>query len=133
MRDLNMYRPKSISLLACFTALLAFQSSTVFAEDARRYRADTARSVTYPSYYPSGFQRKGVINKVNRGSSQLIVDGLQYSYPISLKVHNLAKESGSTLDLRKGVTIGFSFDKDSKGRHTITEIWEIPAKDHQGS
>ncbi|MDT8403755.1 hypothetical protein [Sulfuriflexus sp.] len=85
-----------------------------------------------PSYYPSDFQKKGIVRTINAGQKQLIIDGLSYHYQVDLQVHSPTQKYGTVYSLKEGQIIGFSYKEDLNGKRIITEIWVIPNTEYQG-
>lgn len=77
-----------------------------------------------PPSYPSTFQAKGIVGQVS--SRSISVSGSRYRLAISAQVHSLSGNHASLLNLRGGTEIGFSFERNTNNRRTITEIWILP-------
>jgi len=86
----------------------------------------TEVSAQLPSYYPSSFQKTGVIRNASI-VNQLTVDGARYALSSNARIHTVATEHASRFSLAPGLELGFTYDRDASGVRRITEIWILPA------
>lgn len=126
-----MNKTKLFLILLTTSMLFGLQSNAAVMADSGL--AGTQTGITYPSYYPASFDRKGVVSKVKAGAHQVVIDGRQYSYQVDLQVHSSTQKYGSGFNLKVGQTLGFSYTEDSKGNRILTEVWVIDPSDYQGT
>ncbi len=79
-----------------------------------------------PEYYPSTFQKTGVIRDVAPDDT-LVISGLKYHLTPDTKIHTTRNEFSSRWSLKSGEEVGISFSTDGANRRTISEIWLLPA------
>lgn len=130
-----MNKQKSFIVVIASTLLIGLYSNNIVMAGTLGSDSGTStqKGSTYPKYYPSKFQRKGVVSKVNAGARKVVIDGRQYSYKIDLQVHSPTQKYGSAYNLGIGQTLGFSYTEDKNRNRTVTEIWVINPDDYQGT
>ena len=88
------------------------------------WAAGSAQAAGLPHYYPSSFDRQGVISGM--GSGGLYVNARRYQLDPNVRIHSLDTQFASRRALQGGTEIGFSTSPDRKGIDKITEIWLLP-------
>ncbi len=79
-------------------------------------------AVAGPSHYPESFQRMGIVDDIRQGA--IVINDQFYYISNALKVHTAKKADKNRKVLRKGQTIGYSFQASGTGRRgNVTEIW----------
>lgn len=82
-------------------------------------------ATTLPEYYPETFQTRGVIDRINIKSGEIVVNDNLARLSNNAKVHNLNTEFSTVQTLRKGMKIGFVMNS-INGKRFVTEIWVLP-------
>lgn len=84
------------------------------------------RSTTgLPDYYPTNYQKTGIIRDVLVGDT-LIISGLKYQLSPNINIHSTSNQFSSRWVLKTGEEVGFSFTTDAANNRTISEIWVLP-------
>jgi len=84
------------------------------------------RSTTgLPDYYPSNYQKTGVIRDVHVDDT-LIISGLKYKLSPNIQIHTTTNQFSSRWALKTGEEVGFNFSTDAANNRTISEIWIMP-------
>ena len=78
-----------------------------------------------PGYYPENFQGTGVIDRIDFGSGEIVVNDSLLALSETATVNSLSKEGDSLGRLGKGVRIGYRYDN-IDGLKVITTIWLLP-------
>jgi hypothetical protein len=87
----------------------------------------TASGVQFPEYYPQqGFQRTGIIDRIDFGSREIVINDSLFTMAESVELNSLSKQGDSLGRLHKGVRIGYSYKK-VDGDRLITTIWLLPS------
>ena len=82
-----------------------------------------AMAQKFPSYYPEkGFNETGIIDGVNLGRGEIIIDDSVYRVSPKAVVRSLSSKEDSMARLRVGTNVGFK----ARGG-MITEFWLLPA------
>ena len=87
-------------LLVLVTLLLA--SSYGLAEGPHRPRVGAPLASDLPEYYPSRFDRTGVLQEFDRRHDRLVINATAYGYEPGLRVHTLRAAAVSVHVLRVG-------------------------------
>jgi hypothetical protein len=88
------------------------------------WAAGSIQAAGLPHYYPSSFDRQGVISGM--GGGELFVNARRYQLDPNVRVHSLATEFASRGALKGGAEIGFTTAPGKQGVGKITEIWLLP-------
>ena len=80
-----------------------------------------SESSSLPSYYPTEFQRLGVLTEV-RGQYNWVVDGVQVTVSNNVLVHSLVSNFSSLYSINQGMELGYR--RNSAGE--IAEVWQLP-------
>ena len=87
------------------------------------FMSTQAMAQKFPSYYPEkGFNQSGVIDDVNLGMGEIIINDSVYRVSPQAVVRSLSSREDSMTRLRVGANVGF---KISGG--VIKEFWLLPA------
>jgi len=120
---------KMIQTALAIACVLFTLSSTVYAADASQttIRLDGVGfpGTQLPGYYPSSFQKTGVIEKVGTGGN-IVIATAGYQLASNVLVHSPTTEFSSRYDLSAGKEVGFNLAGNGNS-NTITEIWILPA------
>jgi hypothetical protein len=81
-----------------------------------------AMAQKFPSYYPAEFPETGIIDDLNLGMGEIIINDSVYRVSPQAVVRSLSSSEDSMTRLRLGANVGF---KMSGG--AITEFWLLPA------
>ena len=82
-----------------------------------------AMAQKFPSYYPDkGFNITGVIDDLNLGTGEIIINDSVYRVSPQAVVRSLSSKEDSMTRLRVGANVGFNMS----GR-VIKEFWLLPA------
>ena len=82
-----------------------------------------AMAQNFPGYYPeNGFNETGIIDDINLGMGEIIIDDSVYRVSPEAVVRSLSSREDSMTRLRVGTNVGF---KITGG--LITEFWLLPA------
>ncbi|MGB5511169.1 MAG: hypothetical protein WBM87_05620 [Woeseiaceae bacterium] len=81
-----------------------------------------AMAQKFPSYYPAEFAETGIIDDLNLGMGEIIINDSVYRVSPQAVVRSLSSREDSMTRLRLGANVGF---KMSGG--AITEFWLLPA------
>ena len=87
------------------------------------FMSTQAMAQKFPSYYPEkGFNETGVIDHVNLGRGEIIINDSVYRVSPQAVIRSLSSKKDSMTRLRVGTNVGF---KMSGG--VIREFWLLPA------
>lgn len=78
-------------------------------------------STTIPSYYPSHFQKLGVLTEI-RSQYDWVVNGISIKVSRNVLVHSLVTNFSSLYAIKQGMELGYR--KNSQGE--IAEVWQLP-------
>ena len=118
--------------LLVFASLL-LTSTNGFAADPPRPRIGPSVASDLPEYYPSRFDRTGVLQEFDRRHNRLVINATAYGYGSGLRVHTLRAASVSVHSLKVGSDLGFTFELNRRGQRIITQIWVLPKGYVRGS
>lgn len=79
-----------------------------------------------PTYYPEHFQGSGIIDRIDFGSGEIVVNDSLLALSDTATLNSLSKEGDSLGRLHKGVRIGYRYDN-IDGLKLITTIWLLPS------
>jgi hypothetical protein len=79
-----------------------------------------------PDYYPSRFDQKGILQKLNSRGYRLIINATAYTLAPNVRVHTLETQFGTIHSLCENLPIGFNLRSNVNGKRKITEIWVLP-------
>ena len=85
------------------------------------YSTENENSNSLPSYYPSGFQKTGVLTEI-RSQYDWVVDGIGIDVSRNVLVHTLATNFSSLYYIKQGMELGYRKNSDGE----IVELWELP-------
>jgi hypothetical protein len=88
-------------------------------------RSSLRSSSGLPEYYPTNFQKTGIIRDVAQDDT-LVISGLKYRLTPDTKIHTTRNEFSSRWSLKKGEEVGFTFTTDASNHRTVSEIWLLP-------
>ena len=78
-----------------------------------------------PKYYPDHFDRGGVIDRVDVGAGQIVINDMLYTLSSDTAVHTPATRFATPGDLRPGMTIGVRIARNLPGMRPVAEIWVL--------
>lgn len=84
-----------------------------------------AAAAPLPDYYPQQFNRIGVIDRVDVGEGQIVIQDTLLLLSPGTAVHSPSRQFALPRELRKGMKIGYDLRK-KDGKTTVTEIWILP-------
>ncbi len=88
----------------------------------------TVYAAQFPEHYPkNGFQRTGIIDRIDFGDRQIVINDSLFTLADNVKLNSLSKEGDSLGRLHKGTSVGYSYDK-LDGQKIITTIWLLPSR-----
>ncbi len=88
--------------------------------------AENDSSTIYPDYYPSYFDRSGLVTAIDTDNKQLIFGLVHFDYDQNVKVSTLSSQFGTIESINPGDEIGFS-TKIVNGQLKIIKIWQLPS------
>lgn len=84
-----------------------------------------AAAAPLPDYYPRQFDRIGIIDRIDVGEGQIVIqDNLLLLSP-GTAVHSPSRQFVLPRELRKDMKIGYELRKNGDKR-VVTEIWILP-------
>jgi hypothetical protein len=110
-----------LHILICLLAGLLSTASLAAPPERSALRSTSG----LPDYYPSKFQKTGIIREVNVGDT-LVISGLKYYLTPDTAIHSTSNQFSSRWALKTGEEVGFSFTSDAANRRTLSEIWILP-------
>ncbi len=112
-----------IQLQIIVSLLIGFLSVASLA--AAPERSSLRSTSGLPEYYPSEFQKTGIIREVNTDDT-LVISGLKYHLTPNTAIHTTNNQFSSRWSLKTGEEVGFTYSDDATNRRTISEIWTLP-------
>jgi len=86
-----------------------------------------------PDYYPASFTRTGNIDRLDMGTTSIVINDTLYTISANVPVHTLTTQFATVSDLAVGMQIAYNATSGATSRPRISEIWVLPRKFHSSS